>query len=254
MNSYEYFYNLGCFTREDALKLANNPKTVNSTLFTYKNKGLIKSIKRNLYATVSRETKTVVATPFEIASKITADSFVSHHSAFEYYGMSNQVFSDINVSTTIRFNNFEFDGKTYKYINSKMSLGIVSATSRIRITDLERTIIDSIKDFNKIGGLEELLRCLEMVTYVDEKKLLLYLEGYNNQFLYQKAGYILMHYQKSMKLNDKIFEKCISMKKSSIRYLYDEIKLANPIYSSKWQMYVPADLMKLIDEGGNEIV
>ena len=254
MHSYEYFYNLGCFTREDASKIASNPNTVDSTLFTYKKKGLIKSVKRNLYVAVSRETKTVVATPFEIASKITADSFVSHHSAFEYYGMANQVFSDINVSTTIRFNDFEFDGKTFQFIKSKMKLGIISATSRVRITDLERTIIDSIKDFNKIGGLEELLRCLEMVTYVDEKRLLLYLEGYDNQFLYQKTGYILMHYQKSMKLSEEFFEKCNFMKKSSIRYLYDDIKPADPIYNSKWQMYVPADLMKLIDEGGNEIV
>ena len=254
MNSYEYFYGLGCFTREDALKLAKNPKTVDSILYTYKKKGLIGSIKRNLYVAISREAKTAVATPFEIASKITTDSYVSHHSAFEYYGMSNQVFSEIYVSTTIRFKDFEFDGKTYRYISSKMNLGIVSPTSRVRVTDIERTIIDSIKDFNKIGGLEELLRCLSMVTFVDETKLLIYLEGYRNQFLYQKVGYILLHYQKSMKLKNEFFEKCISMKKSSIRYLYDDIKLADSIYSSKWQMYVPADLMKPIDEGGDEIV
>ena len=86
------------------------------------------------------------------------------------------------------------------------------------------------------------------------EKLLLYLEGYRNQFLYQKVGYILLHYKKSMKLKNEFFEKCISMKKSSIRYLYDEIKLANPVYSSTWQMYVPTDLMTLIDKGGNEIV
>lgn len=254
MHTYEYFYNLGCFNREEALKISKNPRTVDSTLFAYKKKGLIKSVKRNLYVAVSRETKTIVATPFEIASKITTDSFVSHHSAFEYYGMSNQVFNDIYVSTTIRFNDFEFDGKTYKYINSKMSLGVISTKSRVRITDVERTIIDSIKDFNKIGGLEELLRCLVMVTHVDEKKLLLYLNEYNNQFLYQKTGYILKHYQKRMKLSDGFFEKCISMKKSSIRYLYDEIKLSDPIYNSNWQMYVPADLMELIDKGVNENV
>ncbi len=60
-------------------------------------------------------------------------------------------------------------------------------TTGVRITDLERTVIDSIRDFNKIGGFEELLNCLESVHYLDETKLKRYLDIYNTQGLYQKA-------------------------------------------------------------------
>lgn len=254
MNAYEYFYNLGCFTREDVLKLAENPKNADSIIYTQKKKGNISSVKRNLYIAISRETKMPTVTPFEIGSKITNDAYISHHSAFEYYGISNQVFSGIYVSTQKRFNDFDYDGKIYKFISSKCDMGIVSPTHRVRVTDIERTIVDSIKDFTKIGGLEELLRCLTMVTFADENKLLVYLKAYGNQFLYQKSGYILSHYQKSMKISNAFFEKCITKKKASVRYLYDEIKIENPIFNSKWQLFVPADLMKLIDEGGEAIV
>ena len=67
-----------------------------------------------------------------------------------------------------------------------MKEGVVEAknTTDVRITDLERTVIDSIRDFNKIGGFEELINSLEGVHYLDEKKLKRYLDIYNTQGLY----------------------------------------------------------------------
>lgn len=69
--------------------------------------------------------------------------------------MPNQVFSDIYVSSSSRFNDFEFDDKTYVYLNSKMKLGITSPVPRVRITDMERTVIDSIKTFQKLADLKK---------------------------------------------------------------------------------------------------
>ena len=254
MTTYQKLLSLGCLTREELLLMANNPKTADSIIYTHKLNGNIKSVKRNLYVAISKETHSPIATPFEIASKITNDSFISHHSAFEYYGLANQVFSDIYVSTSRRFYDFEFDGKTFKYVNSKNDFGITTIKNKLRVTDIERTILDSIKDFTKIGGLEELLRCLLMITFFDETKMLNYLSIYDNQFLYQKTGYILSHYKVQMKISDSFMENCKSRIHKSVRYFYDEIKFENPVFNSDWQLFVPADLMKLIDEGGNEIV
>jgi hypothetical protein len=40
---------------------------------------------------------------------------------------------------------------------SKLKKGVVEPknTSGVRVTNLERTVIDNIKDFKKIGGFEE---------------------------------------------------------------------------------------------------
>ena len=62
-------------------------------------------------------------------------------------------------------------------------------------------MLDNIKDFDKVGGLEELLRCLEMITVLDEGRLTTYLEKYHNQFLAQKVGYLLSFYPQ-LKLSD----------------------------------------------------
>lgn len=253
MTAYQYFYKLGCFTREELLQYAGNPKKADDILYALKKKGLVVSVKRNLYVVVSGETKQLLASPFEIASKITEDSYISHHSAFEYYGMANQVFGDVYVSSSARFNNFEFDGKTYVYVMSKVNSGKIR-DGKVHITDIERTIIDSIKNFEKIGGLEELLRCLDMVTFADEHKLLAYLSEYEKQFLYQKTGYILSHFQRGMKLSNDFFAECMAQIYKSVRYLYNGIQYENPVLYPEWQLYAPKNLLKIIDEGGDAIV
>lgn len=52
----------------------------------YLEKGYIKRIKHNLYGVVSLETNECIADKFLIASNITATSFISYHSTFEFYG------------------------------------------------------------------------------------------------------------------------------------------------------------------------
>ncbi len=151
MEHYIKLLKLGCFSREDVAEITGNLRTADSVLYSHKKKGLITSIRRNLYAAVSLETGHPVCTPFEIASFISPDSYISHHSAFEYHGMANQVFSEIYVSSSTRFNDFEFDGKHFFRIQSKSDEG-VKKIGKVRVTDVERTIIDSsIRNILGIG-------------------------------------------------------------------------------------------------------
>jgi predicted transcriptional regulator of viral defense system len=250
MKAYENLLKLGCFSLNEAIHLSKNPKTAESALYSLKKRGLVKSVKRNLYVMISMETGSPVASPYEIASRITESACVSHHSAFEFYGMANQVFTEIYVSSKERFNDFEFDGRTYRYVASKINIG-VDVKKRVKITDLERTVVDCVKNFNKIGGLEELLRCLSMVTFVDEDKLLYYLNAYDNMFLYQKAGYVLSHFSATAKISETFFKNCKGYVNKSIRYLYPDIVNEKPVLDKNWRLYVPQNLTQLTETGRN---
>lgn len=57
----------------------------------------------------------------------------------------------------------------------------------------------------KIGGLEELLRCLLLVPALDGDKLLEVLEAYGFGQLYQKAGFILETFKDELSLPDTFF-------------------------------------------------
>lgn len=252
MDYYTTLLKMGAFTLEDVAVLTDNINTAGSVLRANKKKGRIVSVRRNLYTAVNPMTDEPVPTPYEIASHISSDSYVSHHSAFEMHGMANQVFSDLYVSSSSKFNPFEFDGRRFLRIESKFSDG-VKTVGKVRVTDLERTIVDSIKDFTKIGGLEELLRCLMMVTYADAKKLIHYLTLYDNQFLWQKAGYILSEFP-NMKLPPEFFDECKNHIEKSVRYLYPELKYESSDYAPEWGIFVPKDMIDLLSKGGTSLV
>ena len=67
-------------------------------------------IRNGLYTCISGENGGPVANKFQIASSINESSYVSHHSAFEYYGVTDQVYYDVYVSSDMRFHDFIFDG------------------------------------------------------------------------------------------------------------------------------------------------
>lgn len=140
-----------------------------------------------MYVAISLENQQPIANRYVIASHISNDAAVSYHSAFEFYGYSNQVFYETQVTSESRFRDFEYDGVTYRRIAPRITGGITEINGT-RVTTLERTVIDSVNLFEKIGGLEELLRCLALIPTLDEATLLACLAEYESGFLYQKRA------------------------------------------------------------------
>jgi predicted transcriptional regulator of viral defense system len=161
----------------------------------------------------------------------------------------------VYVSSSHQFRDFTFDGLTYRYIASKTNEGVFSySTNRgVRVTNLERTVIDCFKDINKAGGLEEVLQCLRLISFLDSEKLKKYLQLYNIQVLFQKTGYILENFKEALKLPNSFFDFCRSNIEKSTRYLGDSDD-KNLIYNPTWRLYVPEDLMSFMEQGGQEFV
>lgn len=255
MKYYERLLNLGVFTFEDIKNIVGNVKAASYIATAYTKNGYIKKIKRNLYAAVNLETRDATVDKFKIGSSITKDAYISHHSALEFHGLGHQMFFEIYVSSDFEFKPFEFGGITYRYCASKTTEGVeIYTTNRnVRVTDLERTIIDCIKDLDKTGGLEELLQCIRLIPYLDSDKILNYMKTYNIQFLYQKTGYILEHFKEELKLPESFFEFCLYNIIKSKRYLGDS-QDKNLVYNSKWRMFVPPNLLSCFEQGCNVLV
>jgi len=220
-----------------------------------KKKGLISEIKRNLYVFNDMESAAPIADRYKIGNSITKAAYVSHHSALEFHGIAHQVFFEVTVSSPTRFNPFEFNGIKYQFVSSKIDTGVEEyRTNRgVRVTNLERTVIDCLDDLGRAGGVEEFMQCLRVVTFLDEEKLIHYLNDYGTQVLYQKAGYILEQFKEVLQLSDDFFELCLSRIRKSKRYLV-QINDGDFEYNSKWRLYVPKELMGYLEQGGNELV
>jgi predicted transcriptional regulator of viral defense system len=251
LKHYKELAGMQCFTRADVERVTGNPDAANSLIYNYQKKGFIESVRRNLFVAISLEAGLAVPNRYRIASSISDNSYITHHSAFEYYGCANQVFYEVCISTDKRFATFEYDDITYRYVAPRASFGVDEKADGVRVTDMERTVLDAINDFDKIAGFEELLNCLSLIPYLDEDKLLSYLKQYDKQFLYQKTGYILNHFKDELRLSDKFFSNCEHGFSKSVRYIWRGIQYQPNIFDNRWQMVVPKQPLGLLSQGGD---
>ena len=240
-------YSLRTFSLHDvAEELQMSAPSAAVALNRWKDQGLVKTVRRNLHVVVEPTTGSPVADKFEIATKIAEDSYVGWHSALEYHGLAHQAFYNIYVGSGKRFSKFNFEGTDYEYCSSPVppteENGIVTPAGNpyVRVSDIERTVIDCIDRIERAGGLEELLHCLEGLTYLNEEKFLKYLAAYNKAFLYQKAGFILENYPCGSGLGEEFFATCIN--KGAIHPKRLTNANDSDFFVSRWKLYVPSSI------------
>lgn len=245
MNLYYELLKHPVFTIEHVNQYYNNIESARSAVKRLLRNGLAVKIRNNLYTCISGETDAPLANRYQIASALTSTSYLSHHSAMEYYGISDQVFYEVYVSSETSFREFEFDGYMYCYVCSKCSEGIetIKYSGGVRVADKERAVIDSIKDLDKIAGLEEVVDNIQTISALREKRLLAYLECYNNQFLYQKTGLLLKSQQQRLGLSNEFFQICKDRVGLSKRYLTKDCKEGK--YDTIWRLVVPSQMYYL---------
>jgi len=245
MNLYYELLKHPLFDMNTLMEYYSRVEGARSALKRLMKEGLVVKIRNNLYTCISGESMQPAASRFQIASSITPTSYVSHHSAMELYGLADQVYYEVYVSSETRFSDFDFGGYHYRYVPSKVSDGIEFShlMGDIRITNLERTVIDCIRDMDRIAGLEETVSNISLAGRLSEKKLLQYLSDYDTQFLYQKTGFLLKGYQDALQISDDFFHICRDHIGHSRRYLTKDYVCRK--YVKEWQLVVPENVFHL---------
>lgn len=244
MKFYGQLALLGAFTYKEAAKIIKNSNPM-KTLDLFLKCGYIRKVKRNLYVCVDLATGADLADRFRIASKINDDSFVSCHSAFEFYGFYNQVYFTNQVSSYRRFSNFEYDGMQFESLISNESKQI-DYLKGVRVTSLERTIVDSINTLGKTMDVEELLKCLELIPSLEEEKIKEMLLTYNKDSLYRKAGYILSYFKNDFGLSEEFFVFCKEHSKSKNIVKISNHEINKLQYISEWNILAYKELLRLL--------
>lgn len=242
LNLYFELLKKPIFCVEDVNEFYGNIESARSAIKRMMKEKMVAKIRNNMYTCISGETGAPVANRFQIASHITPTSYVSHHTAMEYYGITDQVFNEVYVSSETNFRSFSFDGYNYRYVASKSLEGVEKPafSGGIAVTNIERTIIDCVKDMDKIAGIEEVVQDLESIGRMQEKRVLKYLRLFQNQFLYQKMGYLLSDHQEKMGLSDAFFDSCKEQIGKSKRYLTRDQEGGR--YDDEWKLVVPEGL------------
>ena len=241
------------FTLADIAKLTRNVNTATSLVAAYKKAGYIASVRKNLYVALDIASGNPIASRYEISSQTSESSFISYHSAMEYYGVANQVFFEVIISAKERIRPFTFDGISYRCIQTDYSESVVTPPLNplIRVASIERAVVDCIQNINLAGGLEELIECIKVIPELNAEELLKVMKKYNQKKLWQFVGFILEQFKEQFRIPDSFFDECknnIGVRKN---YLSDGNNL---VYHYEWKLYAPNNLLDITNEGGNVLV
>ncbi|MCK5685974.1 type IV toxin-antitoxin system AbiEi family antitoxin domain-containing protein [bacterium] len=195
----------GPFTVTKAAKIFKISNNKTSGILSYlANKGWLNRISRGLYCVVPLDATSPSAwqeDPWLVISKILTPGYIGGWSACEHWDFTEQIFHDIVYITSCkpRNNNPVIQDIRYriKTILEKKLFGLKTiwkGTSKIKISDPTRTIVDILDEPSLGGGIRntaEMLHSYINSEYFDEKLLLLYIQKVGNRSIYKRLGYLL---------------------------------------------------------------
>ncbi|MBQ7276472.1 MAG: hypothetical protein IJS58_04395 [Bacilli bacterium] len=148
-----------------------------------------------------------------------------------------------------RFTELEYNDYRYRCFISNNN-NQIDYIQGVKVTSIERTIVDSINLLGKSMDVEELIKCISLVQHINEDKIKAMLNYYDKDLLYRKVGYILSYFKNDLNITNVFFNFC--KEKSNVLnygYLsYSEIKKLK--FIKEWGLYGYEYLGSLIDKVG----
>lgn len=205
----ESFLSQAVFKTRDIEHLFPSERSMQNRLKSLMEENRVARIKNGLYATVNPITGSIFANRYEIGTALVPDGYIGYHSALEFFAYGNQMFSEVQVFSKKRTAPFIYEGLEYRFYNPPIDGGILllERNGEIRVTNIERTVVDCIDRLDLCGGIEEVVIALGEIHVLDEKVVLSYLNTYDKKSLFQKAGFLLSAMKKN-ELSPTFFEEC----------------------------------------------
>jgi len=181
-----------------------------------------------------------------------APYYFSHYSALDLLQMTSQPIMTVYVTTPKRHRPVKILGATYRFIYSKPDKlwGIeeiwAKPTEKVKVSDLERTIIDCLANPQLCGGITEISKGLwSKRSEVDLPKLVGYIERYGSKAVAKRLGFLL----ETFKLGGKQIIKDLQEMIGTSFVLLDPSLPASGKRTSRWGLRIninPQELKEII--------
>nr|WP_309696104.1 type IV toxin-antitoxin system AbiEi family antitoxin [Armatimonas sp.] len=229
-----------------------------SLLSYHKKAGHVLLVRRGLYATVPAH-RTPAQQPvdsFLIASRLTPDAVIAYHGALALHGLAHSLREEIVVLSDQSFvNPLRFRGTLYRAVppprelpvSDALTLGIETWDRQglsVRVTDLERTLVDCLDRPMLSGGWEEVWHSLEgLDAYLNLERLLEYTLKLRTATTAAKVGYFLSQHQERLRVPEGALERLRAHRPKRAHYvLRDRIVGQVPgraKFIPEWNLMVP---------------
>ena len=193
------------------------PGQLGKILSNLAKRGRLLRIRRGLYVGIGLVADQANAHPFVISAYLIQPSAISHWSALQHHGLTEQVPQVITASTTKKVltpsmrekqtqkskvkHAWEVAGVRYEYINvqEKHFFGIeklwLDEHFVVSLTDKERTLLDVFIYPKMFGGIGEALGILvNSLSTIDVQKLIGYVIQYDKKSVAKRLGWALEYF------------------------------------------------------------
>jgi len=229
------------FTLEEVQECFDNESRANYWIKRSIKKKQLQKVRNGLYALVNPVTEKAYADKLVIGSNIFDSGYLTYHSALEYHGLANQDYEKVYVASQKRFDTFTHEGISFERTKDPIEKGVdtIKSPHIIRVTDLERTVVDCIDNIERAGGVEQLVIALFHIKKLDETKLLEYLTLYNKNILWQKTAYLLENFNQILRLPKEFFAECKKGVSKRIIYFLNDGTFGDAVYNDTWNIIAP---------------
>lgn len=256
----EFFIEHPVFTLEDfknhqVKKGTKGPRAAASLLTYYLNKNRLLRIKRGIYAFVPPviDRDTHVPDPYLIASKISDDAVLAYHTALELHGNAYSVQERLTCLTKHIVKPFTFQGRHFHPVvfpkqlrkKSKENFGVITIERNgldVRVTTLERTLVDVLDRPQYSGSWEEIWRSLESIEFFDLDKVVEYTLLLDNATTTAKVGFFLEQNKDRLFVEDKHLAPLKKAHPLRPHYL-NRTKRESGTWIKQWNLIVPHEVI-----------
>lgn len=257
--SADFFDSTPVFTRAEfeaarASSASRSPRTTDSLLRRYVADGRLLRVRGGLYAVVLRGTDAAAAPadPYLVATKLASDATLAYHAALQFWGKAYSVWQRFHFFTETSTRALRFRGLEFVPVKVPAPLrGLQTADLRVteqrhaggtvRVTTLERTLVDVLDAPANAGGWEEVWRSLEMVEFFDLDAVISYTVKLGSALTAARVGFFLEQHRETLMVEDGHLDRLRQHRPRQPRY-FDARRKPGKLLPF-WNLIVPDDVL-----------
>jgi predicted transcriptional regulator of viral defense system len=113
---------------------------------------------------------------------------------------------------------------------------------KIRVTALERALVDALDRVDLGGGIEEVWRSLESISYLKIKQVAEYALLLNNATTTAKVGFFLERHREKLHVADDLLEELRRSRPVQLHYMFRSDR--HGVVVPGWNLVVPAAVLE----------
>ena len=235
-----------------------SPATQEALLAYHRRASHLLSVRRGLYAVVSPEAQadTYLVDPYLVAARLTDDAVLAYTTALAYHGLAHSLsFTFYCLSRSAFVHPLLFQGSAFRAVpppralpvSEALTLGVEDGDRQglaLRVTGLERTLVDVLDRLGLCGGWEEVYNALSgLDAYLDFELLTHYALRLGNATTVAKVGYLLSEYRQKWSVPENTLAALRARRPKQPHYVERQqghVRARRARYAAEWNLLVPA--------------